>query len=294
MKAVYLKELRSYFTGSVAYACYALMFMITGIYTWAVNIQGASGSFESTISSTAFWLCILPVPLLTMRIFSEERKQKTDQLLYSLPLKTTQVVMGKYFAAVTVLFIPVAVIGLYPVILSFFGNVNFATCYSTLFAFFLMSSALLAVGVFISSLTENQIVAAIGTAVIIFLNYFLPYFADYVSESAAAAAIFLVVIGLIIGFITFLMTKNYIAGLLTTAVLDFLLILFYFIKSDVLEGLLPKVMSSISVFDSLDVFTGGVFDLTGIVFFVSIAGVFLFLTVQSLEKRLTIKSQAPK
>lgn len=285
MKAVYIKELKSYFTGAVSYACFTLMFLIAGIYTWAINIQGTSGSFETTVSNMAFWLTILPVPLLTMRIFSEERKQKTDQLLYSLPLKTSSVVLGKYFAAITVMLVPVVIIGLYPLILSHYGSVNFATCYSTLFAFYLMSAALTAVGVFISSLTENQIVAAIGTAVIVFFNYFLPYIASYVSSSAAASAIFLIVIGLIIGLIVFLMTKNYTVGLLTAAVIDFMLVLLYYLKSDLLEGLLPKVMGSLSVYDALTVFAGGIFDLTGIVFYVSIAAVFIFLTVQSLEKR---------
>lgn len=285
MKAVYVKELKSYFSGAVAYACFTLMFLIAGIFTWALNILGKSGAFQSTITNMAFWLCLLPVPLLTMRIFSEERKQKTDSLLYSLPLKTTDIVLGKYFAAVTVLLIPVAVIGIYPRILSIFGNVNLATCYSMLFAFFMLGAALIAVGVFISSLVENQVVAAIITAVIIFFNYFLPYIASSISSSAAASAICLIVTGLVIGFITFLMTKNYIAGILTAAVLDFVLILLYYLKADLLEGFLPKMLANISVFETLGVFSDGIFDITGIVFFVTVAAVFNFLTVQSLEKR---------
>ena len=285
MKAVYLKELRSYFTGAVSYACLTLMFLIAGIYTWAINLQGASGSFEITVTNMSFWMCLLPVPLLTMRIFSEERRQKTDQLLYSLPLKMTQVVLGKYFAAITVLLVPVAVLGLYPLILSAFGNVNAASCYSVLFAFYLMGAALVAVGVFISSLVENQIVAAIGTAVIIFFNYFLPYIAEYASGSAVSSVIFLVALGIVIGVIVFLMTKNYVAGLLTAAVLDFVLILTYYLKSEIFEGVIPSALGAISLFDALDVFAGGIFDLTGIVFYLSVAAVFIFLTVQSLEKR---------
>lgn len=285
MKAVYLKELKSYFSGAVSYACFALMFVIAGIYTWAINIQSASGAFENTVANMAFWLCLLPIPLLTMRVFSEERKQKTDQLLYSLPLKTSSVVLGKYFAAVTVIAVPVAIIGVYPLILSFFGNVNLASCYSILFAFLFMSAALTAVGIFVSSLTENQIVAAILTAVIIFFNYFMPYIASFVSTSAAASAIFLIVSGLVIGFVTFLMTKNYIAGISTAVVLNFIFILIYALKSELIEGFLPKIMENISVFEALSVFAGGIFDLTGIVFFISVAAVFIFLTMQSLEKR---------
>lgn len=285
MKAVYIKELRSYFTGAVSYACFTLIFLIAGIYTWALNILGASGAFENTVSNMALWLCLLPVPLLTMRIFSEERRQKTDRLLYTLPLRTSDTVLGKYFAAVTVMLLPTAVISLFPLLLSFFGNVNIATCFSTLFAFFMMNAALTAVGVFISSLTENQVVAAIVTAVLIFFNYFLPYIASYASASAVSSAIFLIVMGLVIGLVTFFMTKNYIIGLLTAVVLDFLLILAYFLKPDLLEGLIPRIMGKLSLFETLVIFSGGIFDFTGIVFYVSVAAIFLFLTVQSLEKR---------
>ncbi len=285
MKAVYLKELRSYFTNVVAYACYALIFLITGIYTWAYNIDGASGSFESTISGMALWVLLIPIPLLTMRIFAEERKQKTDQLLYSLPLKSTQIVLGKYFAAITVLLIPVLIIGIYPLIFSAFGTVNFATCYSTLFAFYLVGAAFMAVGVFMSSLVENQIVASASTGLIIYSNYYMPYNASYVSETAVTSVVFLVILGTALGLIVYFMTKNSVAGLLTAAVLDFGLILFYYIAPDALEGLLPSVLGMLSLFDALDVFAGGIFDLTGIIYFLSVIVVFMFLTVQSLEKR---------
>ena len=107
-----------------------------------------------------------------MRVIAEERKQKTDQLLYSLPITTTQVVIGKYLALLTVYLIPLCIICIYPLIFSQFGDVYLLTSYGSVFAFFVLGAALIAVGVFISSLTENQgFAAGIGIAVIL-LNYY--------------------------------------------------------------------------------------------------------------------------
>ncbi len=285
MRAVYLKELRQYFTGSTSYACFALIFLISAVYTWAINITGQTGSFEITIANMSFWITLLPVPLLTMRIFSEERKQKTLELLYSLPIKATGMVLGKYFAALTTLLVPTAVLAVYPLALSFFGNVNFLTSYSALIALFLLNAAFIAIGEFISSLTENQIISAIGVLVIIFFNYFLPSIASYASQSAVSSIIFLVILGVAVGAIVYLMTKNIIAGVFSAVVINFGLILLYVLKPDVLEGFIPSLMNAISLFAALEEFSAGTFDLTGVVFFLSVAAVFLFLTVQSVEKR---------
>ena len=112
------------------------------------------------------------VPILTMRVIAEERKQKTDQLLYSLPITTTQVVLGKYLALLVVYLIPLAIISLYPLIFSQYGDVYLLTAYGSILAFFILGAALIALGVFISSLTENQgFAAGIGIAVIL-LNYY--------------------------------------------------------------------------------------------------------------------------
>lgn len=285
MKSILKKELRTYFTGSVVYACYALMFLISGIYTWAVNIQSLSGNFEITVTYMAFWLCILPVPLITMRVFAEERRQKTDKLLYSLPVGSSGIVLGKFFAAAVIMLIPLVIIGINPIVLSFFGNVNLASSYSVLFGFYLLSLALIAVGLFVSSMTENQIVAAIVTAVLIFVNYYLPGISNSAAKSAISNTVFLIVIAIAIGFIVWFLTKNIIVGTLTAVLLNFALILVYFLKADLLDSIMTKAIEASSLFAALDTFAGGVFDLTNVLLYMSVAAVFLFLTVQSLEKR---------
>ena len=225
------------------------------------------------------------VPILTMRVIAEERKQKTDQLLYSLPLSTTQVVLGKYLSALLVYLIPLCFICIYPLIFSQYGEVYLLTSYGSLFAFFLMGGALLAVGMFISSLTDNQgFAAGIGIAVIA-LNYFSVSLAEYVSATAMGSAIALMVISTLLGWLIRNLTRNenlgYGVGLSLMAVTT----VFYLIDSTKFEGLLPDIMKKLSLFDRLDTFVNGVFDLTAVVYYLSVAVFFLFLTVQSLEKR---------
>ncbi len=285
MRAVYLKELRSYFTGVMAYAVFALMFLISGIYTYAININGASASFESTVANMCLWMFIIPVPLLTMRIFAEERRQKTDQLLYSLPLRTTGVVLGKFFAACTVLLVPTCVLSVFPLLLSGYGTINMAACYTTILMFYLAGSGFIAIGLFMSSLVENQIVAAIMTAVLVFLNYFLPSLSGYVGQSAGLTVTVFLIIALVIGVFIFIVTKNYFIALITAIAINIALMAIYYIKSEILEGLIPNIMSGISLFSRVSQTAGGTFSLTAILFMLSVIGIFIFLTVQSVEKR---------
>ena len=148
------------------------------------------------------------VPILTMRVIAEERKQKTDQLLYSLPITTTQVVIGKYLALLTVYLIPLCIICIYPLIFSQFGDVYLLTSYGSVFAFFVLGAALIAVGVFISSLTENQgFAAGIGIAVIL-LNYYSVSLSEYVSSTATGSVIALGVIVLALGAVIRYLTKT--------------------------------------------------------------------------------------
>ena len=284
MTAVFKHELRLYFQSLTAYVFGAFLLMTVGIGAMLYNLQAAVSNFEFVLSFSSLIFAVI-VPILTMRVIAEERKQKTDQLLYSLPLSTTQVVLGKYLSALLVYLIPLCFICIYPLIFSQYGEVYLLTSYGSLFAFFLMGGALLAVGMFISSLTDNQgFAAGIGIAVIA-LNYFSVSLAEYVSATAMGSAIALMVISALLGWLIRNLTRNenlgYSVGLSLMAVTT----VFYLIDSTKFEGLLPDIMKKLSLFDRLDTFVNGVFDLTAVVYYLSVAVFFLFLTVQSLEKR---------
>ena len=171
MAAVFKHELRMYFHSLTAYVFGAFLLVIVGIGAMLYNLQAAVSNFEFVLSFSSIIYAVI-VPILTMRVIAEERRQKTDQLLYSLPISTFQVIAGKYLALLVVFAIPLCIIACYPLIFAQFGEVYLPTSYGSLLAFFLMGAALIAVGVFISSLTDNQgFAAGIGVAAIL-LNYF--------------------------------------------------------------------------------------------------------------------------
>lgn len=182
MKAIYERELRSYFTSMTGWLFCAFLLFFGGLYTNILNLSSGYAQFEYVLSSMSFAFLIV-TPIITMRTVAEERRQKTDQLLYSLPITMTQVILGKYLALLTVLAVPTGVMAFYPVVLSQFGSVSYATAYSSLLGFFLMGAALVAVGLCISAFTENQAVAAALCFVVVLLNYYLTSISTFVSST---------------------------------------------------------------------------------------------------------------
>lgn len=284
MTAVLKHELRAYFHSMTAYLFGALLLVFVGIGAMFYNLQQAVSNFEFVLSFCSLVFVVI-VPILTMRTIAEERRQKTDQLLYSLPITTFQVIMGKYLALLTAYLIPLAIIAIYPLIFSRYGDVYLPTSYGSLFAFFLMGAALIALGVFISSLTDNQgLAAGVGIAVILF-NYYSVSLSEYVSSTAFGSMAALCVIVLVLGAVVRYLTKNDNLALIVCVVLMLALVGAYYLDTESFEGLLPAIMTKLSLFERLNVFVNGVFDVTAIVYYLSVIVFFLFLSVQSLEKR---------
>ena len=284
MGAIFRHELRNYFHSLTAYVFGAFLLAVVGLGSVLYNLQAAVSNFEFVLSFASIIFVVI-VPILTMRTLAEERRQRTDQLLYSLPITTTQVVLGKYFALLVVYLIPLAVVSLYPLLFSQFGEVYLPTSYGSLFAFFMMGAALLAVGMFLSSLTDNQgFAAGIGIAAIL-LNYYSASLAEYTSSTAMGSLIALYVIALLLGVVIHNLTRNENLAYGVTLVLIAALSVAYFVNSSAFEGLLPDIMTKLSLFRQFNSFVNGAFDLTAIVYYVSVMGFFLFLSVQSMEKR---------
>ncbi len=284
MIAVLKHELRTYFHSLTAYVFGAFLLAVIGLGALIYNLQAAVSNFEFVLSFSCMVFVVI-VPILTMRVIAEERKQKTDQLLYSLPITTTQVILGKYLALLTVYLVPLCIISLYPLIFAQYGEVYLPTSYGSILAFFIMGAALIALGMFISSLTDNQgFAAGIGIAVIL-LNYYSVSLSESVSSTSFGSMVALAVAIVILGFVIKHLTKNeFLAWGISIALYAVLLIAFW-VDPTVFEGLLPAIMTQLSLFERFYVFVNGVFDMTGIVYFLTLIVLFLFLSVQSLEKR---------
>ena len=284
MTAVYKRELRSYINGMTGAIFAGFVLLLAGIYMVVYNLMGLYPYFEVILSNVAF-IYMFAVPVLTMRSIAEEKHSRTDQLLYSLPMSVSSIVLAKYLAMVTVLAVPCAVMCLCPLILASFGTVYFTTAYASLLAFFLLGSSLIAIGMFISSLTESQVIAAVvSLAVMVFINL-MSGLANLIPATSGASLAGFIAIAVIIGMIVQVMIKSSVISVAVSVVLTAGCVLVYLGNPAVFEGAIPSLLSSMALFDRMGSFQSGMFDLTAIIFYLSVIALFVYLTVQSMEKK---------
>ena len=214
MNAVLKREIGSYYKSVTGWLLAAFLLIFAGIYCMAYNLSGYTAQFEVVLSAISF-IYLIAVPIISMRALAEEKRQKTDQLLYSLPMRLSGVVIGKYLGMLVVLAVPVLILGLYPLILSQFGTVQYASAYAALFAFFLLGACLLSIGLFISSVTESQVAAAVITLVAMLLLFFMNGLASFLSTEASSSLIALMILVVVFAVILQVLAKNPIISILT-------------------------------------------------------------------------------
>lgn len=284
MTAVYKRELKSYLTSMVGYLFIFFILIVTGIYFSAYQLAAAYPKFEYTLSALTF-VFLIGVPILSMRVLAEERKQKTDQLLLTAPVSVGNIVMGKYLALVTVYAIPVLVMCAYPLIMSKFGDVSFASAYTAILGFFLLGCANLAIGVFMSALTESQVVAAVLTFVLLFAFYMMSGISSFFSRTSVSTCVAFGLLIVAAAIIIYIMIKNVFISVITGIVGEATLAVIYFVKPSVFEGGIQKILEVFDLSGHFSNFTNSILDVTGIVYFLSVIAVCLFLTIQSIKKR---------
>lgn len=284
MTAVYKRELRSYLTSMIGYLFVFFILLLAGIYFSAYQLDAAYPKFEYTLSALTF-VFLISVPILTMRTLAEERRQKTDQLLLTSPVSVGKIVMGKYLALITVFAIPMVILCLYPLIMSKFGTVSFGTAYTAVLGFFLLGCANIAVGVFISSLTESQVIAAVLTFVLLFAFYMMNGISSFFSEGALSTCITFGLLILAACIIIYTMIKNFLISAVICLIGEAALAVVYVVNSSFFAGGIQKVLQVFNISGHFDNFANGIFDLKGIVYFLSVIAVCMFLTVQSVVKR---------
>lgn len=284
MLAIYKKELRSYFTSMIGYLFIGFLLAIVGIYFMAYNLQGGYANFEYALNSMIFVFVIL-VPILTMRLLAEEKRQRTDQLLFTSPLSVSKIVIGKYLAVLTVFISAMVITMFYPLILSKYGTVSFKLAYTGILGFILVGAAYLAIGLFLSSLFESQAIAAVVTFVVLLVTFIMQGIVSLLPTSNKAAWLIFSTIALIIAIVVYFMVHNATVAIGLGIILETACAIVYFAKPSLYDGLVVKVFNWFSVVDRFDNFMNGILDLTGIVYYISIVVIFIFLTIQSLNKR---------
>ena len=284
MLAIYKRELKSYLTSMVGYLFMFFVLLIAGIYFSAYQLSAAYPKFEYTLNAMTF-VFLIAVPILTMRVLAEERKQKTDQLLLTSPVSVSGIVMGKYLALVTIYAIPVAILATYPLIMSKFGTVEFGSAYTALLGFFLLGSANIAIGVFFSAITESQVIAAVLTFVFLFAFYMMNGISSFFSQTAMSTAVTFWLLIIALSLMIYSMIKNVVISGAICVVGEIALVVIYLVKSSVFEGGIQQVLEVFNLSSHFENFTNSIFDVTGVLYFLSVIAICIFLTMQTILKR---------
>lgn len=284
MKAIYKRELKAYFSSMMGYAIIGFFLLIVGFYFWGCNLYGGDSSVGNTLSNIMLVYTII-LPILTMRLLAEEQKQKTDQLLFSSPVNVWGIVIGKYLSAVTIFTVPFLVICTMPLVLHLYGNVDYIGNYATIFAFWLLGDVLLAIGLMVSSFTENQFVAAVISFAINITLFLMSSIAGILPGTAFSSLVGLMILVLLVGIFIFVYIKNIIISGVVVFIGEVALLVVYSVKSSLFESALSNVISGINFMSRYSRFANGNFDLGSIFYYVTFITLFLYLTVQSIQKR---------
>lgn len=185
MTAIYKRELKNFFTTVTGWLFIAVHVCMAGLYFFAINLLSGYANIGETVSSVLF-LLLLTTPVLSMRILTEERKQKTDQLTLTSPVSVAGIVWGKYLALATVFTIPIAVMCTFPLLLSRYGAVPMGESYTAILVYYLFGLTCLAVGLFVSSVTESQVIAAVLSFAVLFAGYMMSSIISLISSAGNA------------------------------------------------------------------------------------------------------------
>ena len=233
MIAIAKREFSSLFNNVIGWLFVGFIIALFGLYFYLYNLLYGMPSISQTLAAETV-IFMFSVPILTMRILSEERKNRTDQLIMTAPISTWQIVLGKYLALVAVFLIPVIPMAIAPQILSMYGEVDFVGCYVALLGFVLYGLMVLALGLFVSSLTESVVISAVVSFVLLLLGYMMSSVADAVFSG---------------------------------------------------NKIMSTILKAYDFVGPMDELASGSLNLGSILYYVSLTFLFLFLTLESIEKR---------
>ena len=285
MLAIYKRELKSYFQSMTGPVFVAFLIAFTGIYFMAYNMTAGYPYFSYTLSGSLI-VFLVGVPLITMRSFSEERKNKTDQMLLTAPVSLGKVVLGKYLAMSTVIAMPNIVFCVFPFIIKSQGTAYLTVDYISIGVFFLLGCVYAAIGMFLSALTESQIIAFISTFGILLVLYLWDGILSMLPSSAVSGLVGVLILITVAAFYVWHMTGNPVlsGGIEIVGVIAGVVV--YVVRSEVYENLLSNLLGRLALTNVFtDITSNSIVDVTGIAMYLSIIIVFVFLTVQAIQKR---------
>ena len=285
MLAVFKRELRAYFTSSTGFIFMGFFLLLSGFFFAMTNLFPASPDYNSVLGSITF-IFLIVVPILTMRLMPDDKRQRTDQLLFTSPTSLTGIVLGKYFAAVSVFVLTLLITCIYPIILSFFGNLATWEIVGGYIGFLLLGSAFISIGLFISTLTENQVIAAVITFSALLFMWIIDWVAQGLPTDKTSGIIFAGIIVLALGAFVYFNTRNIYVGVATTLVGAIITVLTYFLADKYFfDGFIVRAFEWFSLLKRYEEFQIGILSLSPIAYYITFSAAFVFLTIRVLEKR---------
>ena len=258
MKAIFKRETRSYFTSVVGYVIIAATFAFIALYYAANNLIYGSPDFAVVLYSTLLVMLFI-LPALSMRSFADERRNKTDQLLLTSPVSIPAIVLGKYLAQLAVFAVPVALAAVLPLTMGLFGTVSYVSAYAALFGYFLAGAACIAVGTFVSALTENQILSYLATFAVLLLCYMMNSIQTLFTSGSTMAFIVFGIVLAVAAVLVGLLCKNVTAGSAVFCVGAAALVLLFRLRPAWLLEAFNAVLDALALFDPFLDFVGGMF-----------------------------------
>ena len=285
MIPIYKKELRTYFTQMMGYIFLAFMTLLMGLFFTLINLMFRSAGFQSVLTQTTLFFLFL-IPILTMRLFSEEARHKTDQLLFTSPLSVTQIVMGKFLAALTIFLIATAITVTFPLMLNIYAeSMPVSRIVGTYVGWVLVGVSCIAVGVFISVLTDNQIIAAVGTFAALFTMFLMEAFAMSMPTTTFASLMFVGLVIVAIAGIWFNSTRNILSSVIVGAVGILVAVGLYLFNNQIYDGIIVRTLRWFSVYARFESFSLGILNLSDVTYYVAFVALFIYMSINVIEKR---------
>jgi len=284
MLAILNKEFKSYFRSPVAYVFMAFFFILFGIYFSIICLGMGASDYSYVLGSVSIAL-IIGIPIITMRLLTEETKLKTDQLILTSPVSVTDYVLGKYLAALALFAITIGITILQPISLGFFGALPVAKIIGSYIGYLFLGATFISIGLFVSSLTENQVVSALVTFAALIVVLLMDGIIQVLPKDRRSAIIFALLLIVVLAILFYNAINNiYISAIV--GVIGFIIIgTLYFVNPLIFDGFTTKFFGWFSLMKRYDAFSKGIFDLSGVIYYISFSVLFVFLTIRKIEKK---------
>ncbi|WP_273325930.1 ABC transporter permease [Vallitalea guaymasensis] len=286
MIAILGKEFKHYFKSPIGYVFMGFVFVVFGIL-FTVNLFYQNSDYSQVVGSqiTIMFVLFFGTPLITMKLLAEEKNKRTDQLIITSPINITDFILGKYFAASGLFLLTIILTMIQPLILSIFGEIPIPKIIGSYIGFMLLGCSLIAMGLFISALSSSQMIAAVVTYIVFLAILFSDTIILTLPKDRLSSILFASLLVIIITLLVYFIVKNIVITITITAIGIAIIVMIYIVNPIFYDGFMINFFGYFSLLARFKTFTMGILDLGSIIYYISISIMFVFLSVQVIEKR---------